>query len=395
MAPPRLTLVCPNLSENCLGRTLLLAELARPAYAVRVIGPQTTPEVWSPGESFDVPVVGRPLGGARDYPAVSRWLRQECEGSKILVCKPKPTSLGLALAARLPPKDVVLDVDDWDVGFSDAPRSKTDAVRGLPRRVRALLNPRKVNTYFGVQAMFQAVRLFPLRIVSNTWLDRRYGGVMIPHVRDTNVFDPARVDATALRAELDLSMRPWVGFLGTVRPHKGIATLVEALSGFRGAGAPGLLLAGIDLENPFAERLLRAANAALGAERVRAIPKFPFSELPRYLAAVDIVCIPSLPGTTSRGQIPAKLFDALAMGKPCIISDAHETSEMSDALERYPAGNAAELSAILTHLVESAERRAELSARARAIAVDRFSFDKARSRLHELLDRARVFKQTA
>jgi len=50
----------------------------------------------------------------------------------------------------------------------------------------------------------------------------------------------------------------------------------------------------------------------------------PFRRLPEYLACSDVVVIPQKQIPSNRAQVPAKLFDAMAMGKPIIstkISD--------------------------------------------------------------------------
>lgn len=382
----RVTLVCSNNSKNCLGRALLLADLLRSSHEVAVVGIQSTPHVWEPGVSFQVPVRSFRVASSLQFPAASAWLRKQLAGSKVIVCKPKPTSLGLALAAGVRPARSLLDVDDWDLGFGDAPKSSRELWARSPYYLRSLLHPRRFNSYLGVRLSFELIPSFPQRLVSNGWLQRKLGGHLLPHVRDCDVFDPARHDGANRRRELELDARPWVGFVGTIRAHKGIEDLVSALARLSGPSAPGLLLAGLSDDDDGERKLVALATQTLGASRFRAVKRFPFSELPSWLAAPDVLCIPSRPGTTSAGQIPAKMFDALAMGKPLVISSAHDTSDVdADAALRFEAGSIEDLSQKLEQLCASVEQRARLGARARAVALARFDYAAGRRVLEPLI----------
>jgi glycosyltransferase involved in cell wall biosynthesis len=376
----RVTIVCSNNSNNCLGRALLLGDLLRESYDTMVVGIQTTPRVWEPGASFAVPVKSLPISSARELPRAASWLRRHVLGSRVIVCKPKPTSLGLALSAGVRPRDAILDVDDWDLGFGDAPRSRRELVSRAPYYVRSLLHPQRFNSYLGVRAAFALVRAFPTRLVSNGWLKRKVGGHLLPHARDHQVFDPNAVHGAELKQRLALGTRPWVGFIGTVRAHKGIDDLIAALALLSGPAAPGLLLAGLSVGGVAEEdQLVAYAARALGTERVRTAPRFPFSELPAWLSLPDVLCIPSKPGLTSAGQIPAKMFDALMMGKPLVVSDAHDSSDVDDdAAVRFRAGDVADLALKLGELCADDARRAQLSRRARSVALARFDYAPAR-----------------
>jgi hypothetical protein len=56
-------------------------------------------------------------------------------------------------------------------------------------------------------------------------------GEIIPHVRDTEAFDPDRFDGRAARVEHGIPTdRTVVMFSGTARPHKGVKDLLEAVS---------------------------------------------------------------------------------------------------------------------------------------------------------------------
>ena len=63
-------------------------------------------------------------------------------------------------------------------------------------------------------------------------------------------------------------------------------------------------------------------------DRVVVFPKIPFKELPEHLSAADILVIPQRDTTDTQGQIPAKLFDAMAMAKPVITTPLSDIEEV-------------------------------------------------------------------
>ena len=110
-------------------------------------------------------------------------------------------------------------------------------------------------------------------------------------------------------------------FLGTPRPHKGIDDLLDA---FKKIKTIDLRLVIIGVENQ--REFLNKVDPSI-RDRVTVLSKTPFDKLPEYLSAADIIVIPQRLTSDSIGQIPARLFDAMAMGKPIVatrISDIPE-----------------------------------------------------------------------
>jgi glycosyltransferase involved in cell wall biosynthesis len=224
--------------------------------------------------------------------------------------------------------------------------------------------------------------------VSNRWLAQRFGGTLLYHVRDPHVLDPDRVEAAPMRAKLRLDDRPWVGFVGTVRPHKGLGDLVVALSMLRGPSAPGLLLLGSDPDDPVVKDLVGFALDVLGPRRLRVRRMFPLEELPAHLAAADVVCVPSRAMAHSRGQLPAKIFDAMAMGKPVVATAVNEVPEILEGCGIAVApGDPAALAAALDEMRDPAARR-QLGDAGRKKLVEQYSHERGRRVLREFALRA-------
>jgi len=67
--------------------------------------------------------------------------------------------------------------------------------------------------------------------VSGLTLQERYGGLLVPHVRDERAFDPSRFDRDEVRAELGYTPEGPRGACSRARPEstKGVVEIVRAL----------------------------------------------------------------------------------------------------------------------------------------------------------------------
>ena len=107
-----------DLSDNATGRADLLARLLAPRYDVEVVGPRFGTDVWRPARDGAVRYRSEP--GARwprlapKLPALARL----ADGDVLLASKPRPTSFGVGLLARRQRRrPLILDIDDWELGF--------------------------------------------------------------------------------------------------------------------------------------------------------------------------------------------------------------------------------------------------------------------------------------
>jgi len=359
-----------DLSDNATGRADLLARLLAPRYDVEVVGPRFGTDVWRPARDGAVRYRSEP--GARwprlapKLPALARL----ADGDVLLASKPRPTSFGVGLLARRQRRrPLILDIDDWELGFFYR--------GGVWGRIGRLLNVSNPNglpwTWLAERLVSRADAL----TVASRFLAERFGGVLVPHVRDTDAWAPERFDRAAARARLGVGDARVVMFLGTPRAHKGIDDLVEATAGLDGAR---LVVVGARADSASARRWA-------GREHVRAVGEIPFDDVPRYLVAADVVAVPQRATSDTIGQVPAKLFDAMALGRP-IVSTA--VSMIPEILEGcgvlVPPDNPTALRAALGRLLDDPAGAAELGRRARRRCAERYSFTAARAVLFPLID---------
>ncbi|MET0363989.1 MAG: glycosyltransferase [Sphingobium sp.] len=167
---------------------------------------------------------------------------------------------------------------------------------------------------------------------------------------DLDCFAPQ--DKAAAKAAKALS-GPVIATLGALIPRKGQALVIEALSAIPDAT---LLLIG---EGPDRAALTAQADRAGMGERVRLLGSVPHAELPEWLAATDVMCLPS----ASEGLANAWV-EALACGVPIVISDvggARELLKRSEAgriVDRTPTAIADGITAVLAACPDAATVRA-------------------------------------
>ena len=372
----KISVLAFDLSDNATGRADLLARLLAPLGEVEVVGPRFGEAIWRPARGGAVAYRELPLGGGARYPRfAARWgaLAALADGDVLYASKPRATSFGVALAARRRrPRPLLLDVDDWEVGFF-----RRGGAWGTLGRALNLANPNGLPwTWLMERRVGQADAL----TVASRYLERRFGGTLIPHVRDTEAWDPARYDRAAARAHLGVAGERVVMFLGTPRGHKGVDDLVEAV-GAVGHGTR-LVMVGAD---PRSESARRWAAQPW----VRVLGEIPFDEVPRYLVAADVVAVPQRATTDTVGQVPAKIFDAMALARPIVSTAVSMIPEILDGCGvLVPPGDAVALAASLRRLLDDPDTAAALGRRARERCQARYSFSAARAALFPLVERA-------
>jgi glycosyltransferase involved in cell wall biosynthesis len=367
----KVSVLAADLSDNATGRADLLARLLSSRYEVEVVGPRFGADVWMPAREGAIAQrsvkAGRYPGFAQRIPS----LLELVDGDVLIASKPRPTSFGLGLLARARRKrPLVLDIDDWEVGFF----SRSGAW-GRTGRALNLANPNGLPWTWLVEKL---VSLADAITVASRFLERRFGGTLLPHVRDTEAWDPARYDRNATRARLGVGDSKVVMFLGTPRGHKGVDDLVEAV----GALGPGVVLAlvGVDPARSGAPRWSAASH-------VRVTGEIPFDDVPRYLVAADVVAVPQRATTDTVGQVPAKLFDAMALGRPIVSTSVSMIPEILEGCGIVvEPGDVSALAGAIKHLLDNADEAATLGRRARERCEARYSFRVARSILFPLIE---------
>lgn len=228
-------------------------------------------------------------------------------------------------------------------GYSQAPQFSLPAHRGLLRSQRGVLvHSRWAAEQIGFEAPEVAVRVVPM-------------GIPLPERATT-------AEGEAFRRRLGIPLdAPVLGSLGFQTPMKRTPEVIRALARPPLAGAH-LIVAGEVAEILDLDAVVR--EAAVGG-RVHVTGFLPYEDFHAAVAACD-VCV-NLRYPTA-GETSAALLRILAVGRPVLVSDFAQFSDLPDAVaSKVPLGETEidELAAHAARLLADAARRRRMAEAAR------------------------------
>jgi glycosyltransferase involved in cell wall biosynthesis len=368
------TLLCADLSTNALSRTALLAEILAGEADVRIVGTRFDKHIWPPATELKIPVVD--IGGARwpRYLTRMKALRELLNGDVVIARKPLLSSFGIALGARrrtgVP---VILDIDDDELAFRQ-PRGRY--------RLTSLSNPNsRLTTVHYTRRIHEADAL----LVASSGLQRRFGGVLVPHAKNTDALRPQPELRTAARQQLGLTARHVVMFMGTPRPHKGVE---DAAAAMRLMKHSEVVLVVVGAENDDYSQALRQKFP-----HVEFRPPYSMKSVGLLLQAADVVVVPQRDSAAARDQVPAKLLDAMAVAKPAVGTAVSDIPEMLADGRGWvvPPRDPAALAHALDSILADPAAAARAGQRAREWVIANASYNSVRgtilATIHAAIDR--------
>lgn len=368
----RVSVVSPNVSSNAMARTCPIAQTLAQDHDVEVLGFDGGDGPFGPyADAFDYKTVRpnrSPLGLYRRIVELS----DSITGDVVYAFRPQVGSLGVALHhKRRYGTPIVLDVEDL-VRYEEYPiyRQLYNAIvfSGSPTSgAYARLLERRLDEVDAVT-------------VTSTALRERYGGTILPYGPDADDFDPEAVDAHP-DLVADHGDAPLVVFVGTIRDHKGLDVLADAV-GLVG-GDLRLVIAGYDPEEQVPNLKCRSGG------RVDFRGPIPHEAVPGYLAAADLVAVPQKATQYTRAQIPNKVFEAMAMGRPVVASQVSDLSDIIDGCGRIvePGGSEA-LAGAIREILGDDDLAARLGRAARKRYLSQYGREALRERLDGILSEA-------
>lgn len=353
----KISLLCFDLSHNCLGRTYILAKVLRRHFEVEIIGPMFGGKIWPPCDTGEFQY--KFVHGSR-YPNFVSGIKKLIDmisGDVIYANKLQPTSFGVGLLKKVASqKPLVLDIDDWEAGFCLGQKNEW-------------LNPLGCGwTKFMEKLVGFADQI---TTVSST-LNEKYGsrGVFVPHGRDPNVLDPDKFSKVESKEKLGLLNNKVIMFLGSVRPHKGLEDLIEAVKSLANPQIQIVIIDSLE-DNLFLSDLYKE-NPSL-----KILGYQPISKVAEILAAADLVVLAQKEDALANFQIPAKIFDAMSMAKPII---ATKVSDLANILEGcgylVETFSPKDLAERIKYVLDNVSESQELGQRARLKMINEYSFDK-------------------
>ena len=363
----KLTILSHNLSSNASMRAHRLALAARHFAQVTLIGPVKQRGAWGalPAEPWIKPLAWQNL--PKFYKSALELI-EAADGDVLIAVKPYLASYGVALLAsecrRVP---VILDVDDLDAAL--VPRSEMD----LKATLRGLRSPAS-KTYLRV--LCKAIGAASAITVASTRLQARFGGTLVPHGCPVEQFDPSSIDRDAARKQFGFT-GPVVLFPGTRRTHKGLRPLAKAV-----ARIPGAHLAVLCRPDDY-------THPKWSAFPLIRIPVIPYAMLPALLSAADVVAIPQLDTEAAQHQMPMKVYDTMAMGRPIVASAVSDLPMALEGCARLvPPGDVRSLRASIRDLLKHPDEAQALGEAARARCLANYSMRNVAAALSDAVGRA-------
>jgi glycosyltransferase involved in cell wall biosynthesis len=213
---------------------------------------------------------------------------------------------------------------------------------------------------------------------------------VLPNGVDVARFTPAAANLR-LRDRLGLRDKVVIGYVGSVVDYEGLELLVDATRILIDGGLPvGLLIVG----DGAAMASVKQRVADAGLSDVVVMPgRVPHAEAEAYYSIIDIAPFPRLPLPVTELVSPLKPFEAMAMGKPVVVSSVAALTEIVTDTQNgrvFDKGDVDSLAKVLAALVASAEERERLGVAGREWVVANRSWDTISTRIVEVYGRLDV-----
>jgi glycosyltransferase involved in cell wall biosynthesis len=359
----RIICLTADASTNSLVRVVPIAKVLARSHDVTIAGFRSQPSVFGQyAQDFEfrtlqtqnLPGFLRQVGG----------LARSLDADLIYAFKPLATSLwpGLAATRRLG-VPLALDIEDWEVGWYLDQR--------WPDRLKHLAHIERPNGLAWSLLSERLAHFAEHRFVVSRFLQSRFGGVLLSHGPDMSLFDPERWDREAALQEFGLDDLDYVLFAGTPMPSKGLEELLTALQRLNRPDTRMLIVGSTSHDPAYCAQLEARFGDVLMMTGAR-----PHSAMPALLSLATVVALPQRVTHETIGQVPGKVFEAMAMARAIVATAVSDLPEILDGCGRVVApGDAAALEAALAELLDNAELRRELGDRARRRCQERYGWD--------------------
>lgn len=313
----RAAIICWDLCHNPAGRAIVLYDLLASDWDVELVGPvwsQFGGKIWSPIAKSGRKVRTIPCETLQEFYPAAQGFAETNPYDLVIISKPRAPALALgAMIKKYHECPMVLDVDDLELSFADSldPVSEAEIKKNLTEAFKVPFE--SLATRYCDKLIAEADSL----TVSNITLRERYGGHIVRHARDENIFDPVHYDRDLARKKLGLKKNDFaLMFVGTPRPHKGIYDIAEALHEMNDKRFVLNIVGNINY--PGMQDRLEELDQA----RINFYPDCDFRSLPAYMAAADAIpLLQDVHSEITQWQIPAKISDGMAFGLPIIMTE--------------------------------------------------------------------------
>lgn len=325
--PPTVAVCGWELSHNAAGRVRALADIWSGIADTEIIGAtfaHWSDKLWVPIRNTNFPCHTIHVVDDRQFIRQALELVLAYPYDIVHLSKPRMPNIVFGLLYKLIwDAQVIVDIDDEELGaFKDDTLLSLEA---LKEQQGGALQWDKLPFADWTRVAVGFADRFDSVTVSNSALQCKYGGTVLPHARPACWFENDRraQSRAAHGIEADKTV---VLFFGTPRKHKGLLETARAIAAL-GRDDLCYLIVG-----DFPDLKIKAELEAIEGLDLRFLPGQPYDAIPEIVALGDVcVLLQSDSSLIARYQVPAKLVDALAAG---LLVLAQPTPGMMEFVER-------------------------------------------------------------
>ncbi|HIH15109.1 MAG: group 1 glycosyl transferase [archaeon GW2011_AR17] len=319
----RIVMPCENLSANGSLRVYPFAKIMSEEHDITVLGPIEKKGIFTPIKNdlsvkyVSIPKKYFPPGYIQNQRDIYKQLN---DAELIHAFKVTAWSYLPSLLQKIKhKKKIVLDIDDWESQYVADYYFKANPIKLAKFTFVDAYTP---ESYFIKKILETQVKKADAVITSSKTLQRMFGGTWIPTGPNTDYFNPENFSGKKIREEFRLEDKTIILFMGTPKKHKGVDELIQAVEELRTRDESlHLLIVGAEKDNSYVQTLKENQGLTIVGYRDN-------KEMPDFLAAADIVCIPHKNNKSANAQLPIKIFEPMAMEKPVITTDTTDMKEI-------------------------------------------------------------------
>lgn len=315
-----------DLSHNATGRAITLAELYQ--YSgfknVTVIGTllqnkKKTKSLWEPVKEHHIPFSFFEV----DLNNIDLLLHKTINFvinhpfDIVHLSKPRITNILLGVLYKyIWNSTVFIDIDDEELAFIGNSSSRKFSSKEIKAPIWTELSLKFYDIFNGVT-------------VSNPALQKKYGGTIIPHVRNEQIFKPSLSLKKQNRELYGIKDDDIVIlFFGTPKRHKGLLETAKAIAEVEHKNIIFMIVGDFD------EQQLKKELIDIEGVNYLFLPNQPYDKIGDIVSVGDIcILMQDKNSEIAKYQLPAKLIDALAMGLIVFLQQTEAISGFID--ERY------------------------------------------------------------
>jgi len=215
---------------------------------------------------------------------------------------------------------------------------------------------------------------------------------LIRNTPDLNFFTSSSRETQPLVNKLK-SIHPFFLYIGKIDIHRGVELMIRSLLHvIKGYPKAGLVLVGDGKEKTSLEKLVKRLRLQ---DHVFFTDWVSHNQLPAYIRASTICCIPHLKSEHTDTTIPNKLFDYMGFGKAIVTSNLNPVRRIVESVgcgNSFESGDPKDLARVLLEVMSS-PKRDEMGERGMNAVMKDFNWGLDSSRLKELFLKLRLFEK--